>query len=114
MDKNNTNIIQWCSYALLLFALIWSLRYVFEGLGNVMDPLYWMHKYAHAEGGWMASGTIVIGHLLVSVFGAQLMPLRFVAWLCVVVAILLPYGMLLFRQLLQELFCQRLYVCRSI
>lgn len=95
MDKNNTHIVQWCSYALLLFALIWSLRYVFEGLGNVMDPLYWMHKYAHAEGGWMASGTIVIGHLLVSVFGAQLMPLRFVAWLCVVVAILLPYGMLL-------------------
>lgn len=95
MDKSNTNIIQWCSYALLLFALIWSLRYVFEGLGNVMDPLYWMHKYAHAEGGWMASGTIVIGHLLVSILGAQLMPLRFVAWLCVVVAILLPYGMLL-------------------
>ena len=95
MDKNNTYFVRWGAWALLLCALLFSLRYVFEGLGNVMDPLYWMHKYAHAEGGWMASGTIVIGHMLVSIFGEQLMPLRLVGWLCVVVAIVLPYCMLL-------------------
>ena len=98
MDKNNTYFVRWGAWALLLCALLFSLRYVFEGLGNVMDPLYWMHKYAHAEGGWMASGTIVIGHMLVSIFGEQLMPLRLVGWLCVVVAIILPYCMLLDSQ----------------
>lgn len=98
MDKNNTYFVRCGLWTLLLIFLLWSLRYVFEGLGNEMDPLYWMHKYAHAEGGWMASGTIVIGHLLVSVFGAHLMPLRLVAWLCVVAAIILPYCMLLSRE----------------
>ncbi|MEE1253598.1 MAG: glycosyltransferase family 39 protein [Paludibacteraceae bacterium] len=95
MDKNKTYFVRCGLWTLLLIVLLWSLRYVFEGLGNVMDPLYWMHKYAHAEGGWMASGTIVIGHVLVELLGEHLMPLRLVAWLCVVAAIVLPYCMLL-------------------
>ena len=90
MDKNKTYFIRFGWWLLILFALVCSLRYVFEGLGNEMDPLYWMHKYAHAEGGWMASGTIVIGHVFVELLGEHLMPLRLVAWLCVIAAIILP------------------------
>lgn len=85
------------SIGLPIIALAWSLWYVFAGMGNHMDPLYWLHKYEFMEGGWMAVGTILFGGAVVRLFGAGLLAMRWVAWLCVTVAIALPYCCLLDR-----------------
>ena len=78
-------------WGLLLLSLAWTLWFVFAGFGNHQDPLYWLYKYQHMEGGWMASGTLLTGGAIVRLFGAQLLPLRLAGWLCVAVAIALPY-----------------------
>ena len=72
-------------------ALSYTLCFVFAGFGNHQDPLYWLYKYTHLEGGWMAIGTLLTGGVLVRLFGAQLLTLRLAGWLCVVTAIALPY-----------------------
>ena len=82
-------------YLLLAAALIWTLWFVFAGFGNHMDPPYWLYKYRHLDGGWMSAGTLLFGHLCVSLFGANLLALRLVGWGMTVLAIALPYGLLL-------------------
>ena len=82
------------TYIAILFlgvALAYTLCFVFAGFGNHQDPLYWLYKYSTLEGGWMATGTLLTGGVLVRLFGAQLLPLRLAGWLCVVTAIALPY-----------------------
>lgn len=79
------------SIILLLFTLGWSLWYVFAGFGNPQDPLYWLYKYEHLEGGWMTVGTLLTGGLFVRLFGVHLLPLRIFGWLCTTAAIALPY-----------------------
>ena len=86
------------SVILLLFTLGWSLWYVFAGFGNPMDPFYWLHRYQIMEDGWMSVGTILTGGALVRLFGAHLLPLRLVGWLCTTIAILVPYCALLNRE----------------
>lgn len=88
----NRNIF---SIGLLIGALAWTLWFVFAGFGNHQDPLYWLYKYEHLEGGWMAIGTLLTGGAIVKIFGAQLLPLRLFGWFCTVTAIALPYGCLL-------------------
>ena len=83
------------SIGLLVVALAWTLWFVFAGFGNHQDPLYWLYKYEHLEGGWMAVGTLLTGGTIVRLFGAQLLPLRLFGWLCTVVAVALPYCFLL-------------------
>ena len=80
---------------LLIASLLWSLWFVFAGFGNHMDPLYWLYKYQHLDGGWMSAGTLLFGHFCVRVFGAQLLPLRLIGWGITVLAIALPYICLL-------------------
>ncbi len=82
-------------YILLGVVFAWTLWFVFAGFGNVQDPLYWLYKYEHMQGGWMACGTILTGGVIVRLFGASLLPLRLFGWACVVTAILLPYCRLL-------------------
>ena len=91
----NRNIL---SISLLVAALVYTLWFVFAGFGNHQDPLYWLYKYQTLEGGWLATGTILTGGVIVRLFGAQLLPLRLVGWLCVVGAICLPYCCLLTRE----------------
>lgn len=79
------------SITLLVAALAYTLWFVFAGFGNHQDPLYWLYKYEHLEGGWMAVGTLLTGGAIVRLFGAQLLPLRLFGWLCTVTAIALPY-----------------------
>ena len=79
------------SIGLLILALAYTLWFVFAGFGNHQDPLYWLYKYEHLEGGWMAVGTLLTGGAVVKIFGAQLLPLRLFGWLCTVAAIALPY-----------------------
>ena len=86
------------SWVLLAAALVWSLWFVFAGMGNHQDPLYWLNKYYDLRGGWMVVGTILTGGAWVRLFGAELLPLRLLAWACVVTAITLPYGCLLTRE----------------
>ena len=86
------------SWVLLAAALVWSLWFVFAGMGNHQDPLYWLNKYHDLRGGWMVVGTILTGGAWVRWFGAELLPLRLLAWACVVTAIALPYGCLLTRE----------------
>lgn len=88
----NRNIL---SLILLVSALAYTLWFVFAGFGNHQDPLYWLYKYEHMEGGWMAVGTLLTGGAVVRLFGAQLLPLRLFGWLCSVAAIALPYACLL-------------------
>ena len=88
----NRNIL---SLILLVSALAYTLWFVFAGFGNHQDPLYWLYKYEHMEGGWMAVGTLLTGGAIVRLFGAQLLPLRLFGWLCTVAAIALPYACLL-------------------
>ena len=88
----NRNIL---SLILLVSALAYTLWFVFAGFGNHQDPLYWLYKYEHMEGGWMAVGTLLTGGAVVRLFGAQLLPLRLFGWLCTVAAIALPYACLL-------------------
>ena len=88
----NRNIL---SLILLASALAYTLWFVFAGFGNHQDPLYWLYKYEHMEGGWMAVGTLLTGGAIVRLFGAQLLPLRLFGWLCTVAAIALPYACLL-------------------
>ena len=83
------------SIGLLVASLAYTLCFVFMGFGNHQDPLYWLYKYEHLEGGWMAVGTLLTGGTLVRLFGAQLLSLRLAAWLCVVAGIALPYVCLL-------------------
>lgn len=83
------------SAGLLILALAYTLWFVFAGFGNHQDPLYWLYKYEHLEGGWMAVGTILFGGGVVRLFGAQLLPLRIIGWLCTTAAIALPYCCLL-------------------
>lgn len=71
--------------------MAYTLVFVFAGFGNVQDPLYWLYKYEHLEGGWMAVGTLLTGGVVVRLFGARLLALRLVGWLCTVTAIALPY-----------------------
>ena len=92
LDKHILSVI------LLVAALAYTLWFVFAGMGNLQDPLYWLHKYEQLEGGWMAVGTLLTGGLVVKWFGAELLPLRLVGWLCVVTAIGLPYCTLLTRE----------------
>ena len=82
----------------LLCALAWTLWFVFAGFGNHQDPLYWLYKYEHLEGGWLAAGALLTGGVIVKLFGAQLLPLRLAGWACVVTAIALPYCCLLDRE----------------
>ena len=90
------------SIALLICALAYTLWFVFSGFGNHQDPLYWLYKYEHLEGGWLAAGTILTGGTIVKLFGAQLLPLRLAGWLCVVGAIALPYCCLLTKEQWRE------------
>ncbi len=83
------------SVSLLLFAVGWSLWFVFAGFGNHYDPPYWLYKFQTLECGWMAIGTILTGGALVRLFGANLLMLRLAAWLAVASAIVLPYCCLL-------------------
>ena len=78
-------------YGLLILGAFYTLWFVFAGFGNHQDPLYWLYKYEHLQGGWMAAGTLLTGGLIVKLFGAQLLPLRLFGWFCVVAAILLPF-----------------------
>ena len=86
------------SYGLLVCAFAWTLWFVFAGFGNHQDPLYWLYKYQTLQGGWLATGTLLTGGTIVRLFGAQLLPLRLAAWLCVVTAIALPYCCLLTKE----------------
>ena len=86
------------SLIFLVASLIWTLWFVFAGFGNHQDPLYWLYKYEHMEGGWMAVGTLLAGGAVVRLFGAQLLPLRFAGWLCVVTGIALPFCCLLDKE----------------
>ena len=86
------------SIGLLVAALAYTLWFVFAGFGNHQDPLYWLYKYEHLEGGWMAVGTLLTGGSIVRLFGAQLLPLRLAGWACVVAAIALPYCYLLTKE----------------
>lgn len=86
------------SLTLLVVALAWTLWFVFAGFGNHQDPLYWLYKYQHLEGGWMAVGTLLTGGAVVRIFGAELLPLRLFGWLCTVSAIALPYCCLLDKE----------------
>ena len=86
------------SVSLLLFAIGWSLWFVFAGFGNPQDPLYWLYKYQTLECGWMAVGTILTGAALVRLFGANLLMLRLAAWFTVAAAIVLPYCALLTKE----------------
>ena len=79
-------------------SLAWTLWFVFAGFGNHQDPLYWLYKYQHLEGGWMAVGTLLTGGAVVRLFGAELLPLRIFGWLCTVAAIALPYACLLDKE----------------
>ena len=90
------------SVILLVAALLYSLSFVFAGFGNHQDPLYWLYKYEHLEGGWMAVGTLLTGGGIVRLFGAQLLPLRLAGWACVVVAIAMPYCCLLTKEQRRE------------
>ncbi len=85
------------SVALLILALAYTLWFVFAGFGNHLDPLYWLYKYEHLEGGWLAVGTLLTGGAVVRLFGPELLPLRLAGWLCVTAAIALPYCTLLDR-----------------
>ena len=78
--------------------MAYTLVFVFAGFGNVQDPLYWLYKYEHLEGGWMAVGTLLTGGVVVRLFGARLLALRLVGWLCTVAAIALPYCFLLNKE----------------
>ena len=64
------------SITLLVAALAYTLWFVFAGFGNHQDPLYWLYKYEHLEGGWMAVGTLLTGGAIVKLFGAQLVWLQ--------------------------------------
>ena len=86
------------SWLLLLFSIGWTLWYVFAGYGNPMDPFYWLYKYRTLEAGWMSAGTILAGAGWVRLFGAELLPLRILGWLCVACAIILPYLCLLSKE----------------
>lgn len=92
IDKHILSII------LLTAAIAYTLWYVFAGFGNHQDPLYWLYKYEHLEGGYMAVGTLLTGGLVVNLFGAQLLPLRIFGWLCTTAAIALPYCFLQDKQ----------------
>ena len=85
-----------------MLALAYTLWFVFAGFGNHQDPLYWLYKYEHLEGGWMAVGTLLTGGAIVKIFGAQLLPLRFLGWLCTTTAIALPYCCLLTKEQRRE------------
>ena len=82
----------------MVAALAYTLWFVVAGFGNHQDPLYWLYKYEHLEGGWMAVGTLLTGGAIVRLFGAQLLPLRLFGWLCTVAAIALPYVFLLDKE----------------
>ena len=97
-NKECTYGFRIASWLLLIGALAWTVRFLFAGWGNPMDPFYWLYKYQAMEGGWMACGTILAGGAWVRLFGAQLLPLRVLGWLCVVIAIILPYVCLLSRE----------------
>lgn len=86
------------SIGLLIAVLAWTLWFVFAGFGNHQDPLYWLYKYEQMEGGWMAVGTLLTGGAIVRLFGAQLLPLRLVGWLCTVTAVALPYCCLMDKE----------------
>lgn len=86
------------SIVFLVAALAWTLWFVFAGFGNHQDPLYWLYKYEHLEGGWLAVGTLLAGGGIVRLFGASLLPLRIAGWICVATAIALPYCCLLDRE----------------
>ena len=90
------------SISALVLALAYTLWFVFAGFGNHQDPLYWLYKYEHLEGGWMAVGTLLTGGAIVKIFGAQLLPLRLFGWLCTTTAIALPYGCLLTKEQRRE------------
>ena len=90
------------SVILLVAALLYSLSFVFAGFGNHQDPLYWLYKYEHLEGGWMAVGTLLTGGGIVHLFGAQLLPLRLAGWACVIAAIAMPYCCLLTKEQRRE------------
>ena len=85
------------SIVLLIATLAYTLWFVFAGFGNHLDPLYWLYKYEHLEGGWMAVGTLLTGGAIVRLFGLELLPLRIAGWLCVTAAIAMPYCTLLDR-----------------
>ena len=90
------------SITLLVAALAYTLWFVFAGFGNHQDPLYWLYKYEHLEGGWMAVGTLLTGGAIVKLLGAQLVWLRLFGWLCTVTAISLPFVCLLDKEQRRE------------
>ncbi len=91
MHDIRRHITRAVSLLLLAGALAWTLWFVFAGMGNHQDPLYWLYKYQAMEGGRMAVGTLLVGGAIVRLFGAQLWVLRLAGWVCVAVAIALPY-----------------------
>ncbi len=92
------SLSKWIGWVLLLSALAYSLLWVVCGAGNPMDPFYWLTKYELLESGFMACGTIAIGHAWIALFGRTICSMRVLGWLCTTAAVALPYCLLLDRE----------------
>ena len=89
---------QWIGWGLLAAALVYSTVWIFCGGGNPKDPFYWMTKCELLESGWMACGTIALGHVWILLFGRTIFSMRLLGWLCTTIAVALPYLCLLSRE----------------
>lgn len=83
---------------MLVSALAYSLLWVVRGGGNIKDQFYWLTKYELLESGWLACGTIAIGHAWMALFGHTIFAMRVLGWLCTTLAVALPYCCLLSRR----------------
>ena len=83
--------------ALLIVSLLFTFLFVMAGTGNYQwgDPLYWLWRCKEYDGSFMTIGTIALGHGWMLLFGDTIFALRLLSWLCVSIAILLPYFCLL-------------------
>ena len=94
----NKSLSRWIGWALLVSALAYSLLWVVCGAGNPKDPFFWLTKYELLESGFMACGTIAIGHVWIWLFGRTIFSMRVLGWLCTTAAVCLPYCLLLDRE----------------
>lgn len=72
-------------------ALLFSLSFVFVGLGGIRDPYYWIERFPLYSISPMVAGSMWLGHIWTIVFGGTLLSIRLLAWLLSMASIVIPY-----------------------
>lgn len=85
-------------FFVFVLSLCYSFNHIFWGF-DFIDTFYWINLCEHYQSSPMVSGSLVLGSLWSEVFGNALISYRLLAWVLGVLAVFLPYLILIPKKL---------------